>query len=166
MGVHVINKEDRLRWAMQDKMAEIQAATGTTRPKVKLQRAHSCIGPFPGCRRLTELSPRKSSAVAFLEQKLLRSSCADPSSPTVREKLYEGVSHEEEGKHQYLKMRARQPLKHRYGSMPPTTAMEIGLNRPEDEYRASKFCHQPVMEAGFYRVNGVVTYANLPEVRK
>merc|ERR1719222_1731257 len=106
-----------MRWAMLDRQMEARAALGLTKSQseVKLPRAHSSIGPFPGCRRIVKLSPRKSSAVAFLEQKLQRSSCADPSRPTVREKLYEGVSHEEEGRFQYLKMRARQPLKHRYG---------------------------------------------------
>mmetsp|Transcript_66195 Transcript_66195/g.132811 ORF Transcript_66195/g.132811 Transcript_66195/m.132811 type:complete len:188 (-) Transcript_66195:222-785(-) len=157
----VIGKEDKLRWKMLDKQQEIRAASGP-RKAVTLPRAHSCIGPFPGCRRMAELSPRKSAAVCFIEQKLLRSSSQDPLRPTVRERLYEGVSCEEQGRHAYLKHRYRQSVQERYGGMPATSSQEIGFSRPEGEYRASRYCHKPVIEGGFYRTNGVVTYENLP----
>merc|ERR1719491_137157 len=130
------------------------AASGTMRASVKLPRAHSSIGPFPGCRTLQQRSPRKSASVAFLEQKLLNTSCADPARPTVREKLYEGVSKMGEGRHGYLKMRAGQPVQHRFGSSPMTSTQEYGFMKPEYEYRASRNCHHPVMEGGFFRVNG------------
>mmetsp|Transcript_15735 Transcript_15735/g.47193 ORF Transcript_15735/g.47193 Transcript_15735/m.47193 type:complete len:188 (-) Transcript_15735:139-702(-) len=159
---NIIGKEDKLRWQMLDKQQEIREASGKPRRTLTLPRAHSCIGPFPGCRRVAELSPRKSAAVCFLEQKLLKSSSQDPLRPTVRERLYEGVSHEEQGRHSYLQHRYRQTVQDRYGEQPMTSSMEIGFRRPEGEYRASKFCHKPVIEGGFYRTNGVVTYENLP----
>mmetsp|Transcript_37653 Transcript_37653/g.117333 ORF Transcript_37653/g.117333 Transcript_37653/m.117333 type:complete len:190 (+) Transcript_37653:51-620(+) len=160
----IIGKEDKLRWQSLDKQQEMRAteASGKPRKQVTLPRAHSCIGPYPGCRRLAQLSPRKSAAVCFLEQKLLRSSSQDPLRPTVRERLYEGVSHEEQGRHAYLNRRYKQSIQDRYGGQAATSSQEIGFRRPEGEYRASVFCHKPVIEGGFYRTNGVVTYDNLP----
>mmetsp|Transcript_103478 Transcript_103478/g.299403 ORF Transcript_103478/g.299403 Transcript_103478/m.299403 type:complete len:190 (-) Transcript_103478:74-643(-) len=162
----VINKEDKTRWQMQDRMVQAHAASGTVRPPYKLPRAHSCIGPFPGCRTLQELSPRKSASVALLEQRLLRSSHADPSNPTTREKLYAGVSREGEGRLGYLRERTKLPPQKRFGSTPMTSSHEIGWSPPDGEYRASRHAHHPVMEAGFFRRNGVVTYKNLPDQRK
>mmetsp|Transcript_82848 Transcript_82848/g.268078 ORF Transcript_82848/g.268078 Transcript_82848/m.268078 type:complete len:188 (+) Transcript_82848:87-650(+) len=164
--MNIIGKEDKLRWKSLDRQQEIMSASGKQRKVVTLPRAHSCIGPFPGCRRLQELSPRKSAATCFLEQKLLRSSSQDPLRPTVRERLYEGVSHEEEGRHVYLNLRARQTVRERYGDYPATSSQVIGFHRPAGEYRASKFCHKPVIEGGFYRTNGTATHENLPSSQR
>mmetsp|Transcript_9560 Transcript_9560/g.20979 ORF Transcript_9560/g.20979 Transcript_9560/m.20979 type:complete len:188 (+) Transcript_9560:339-902(+) len=162
----VIGKEDKSRWNMQDKMAALHRTNGVERKRVKLPRAHSCIGPFPGCRTLQVLSPRKSASVAFLEQRLQRSSHVDPLNPTVRERLYEGVSREGQGRAGYLRRRSDVPPPKRYGSTPATSAQEIGWSRPEYEYRASKFSHHPVMEVGFYRNTGVATHMDLPAASK
>eukprot|EP00927_Polykrikos_kofoidii_P048928 TRINITY_DN43096_c0_g1_i1.p1 TRINITY_DN43096_c0_g1~~TRINITY_DN43096_c0_g1_i1.p1 ORF type:complete len:216 (+),score=29.13 TRINITY_DN43096_c0_g1_i1:81-650(+) len=164
--VSVIGKEDQLRWKSLDKQAEIMNASGEQRRTVKLQRAHSAIGPFPGCFRRVQLSPRKSASMCFLEQKLLKSSAEDPENPTMRETLYNGVSHEEQGRHEYLKKRSGTTIQHRYGHYAVTTNQAYGFQRAEGEYRASRFCHKPVMEKGFFRVNGTTTYANLPESAK
>mmetsp|Transcript_26252 Transcript_26252/g.55746 ORF Transcript_26252/g.55746 Transcript_26252/m.55746 type:complete len:182 (-) Transcript_26252:54-599(-) len=153
-----IDKEDKLRWSAQDASLASAQASGTVRTRVKLPRAHSSIGPFPGCRRVAELSPRKSAAVCFIEQKL----CRSESTPTMRERLYDGVSAEGLGKAKYLDLRKRVPLPTRY-EQPATSNQVIGFNRPETEYRASPYCHHPVMEHGFFRTNGTVTYTNLPD---
>ncbi|CAE8590866.1 unnamed protein product [Polarella glacialis] len=92
--MQVIAKEDQMRWDSQDKMQEMRNITGEQRAVVKLPRAHSCLGPFPGCRRLAPLSPRKSAAINFLEQKLCRSDSM-PSMPTAHDRLYDGVSKED-----------------------------------------------------------------------
>ncbi|CAE8731397.1 unnamed protein product, partial [Polarella glacialis] len=103
--MQVIAKEDQMRWDSQDKMQEMRNITGEQR------RAHSCLGPFPGCRRLAPLSPRKSAAINFLEQKLCRSDSM-PSMPTAHDRLYDGVSKEEQGRKAYLKQRNRTSLQH------------------------------------------------------
>jgi hypothetical protein len=161
--VDVINKEDKLRWTSLDKQMKIMQASGDERKPVKLQRAHTSIGPFPGCFRRVQLSPRKSASMCYLEQKLCKTSATDPDNPNTRDKLYTGVSHEEEGKHGYLKDRARTTVQERYGSTPATSNMAFGFQKPQGEYRASRFSHKPVMEKGFFRVNGTATYLNLPE---
>jgi len=158
-----ISKEDRIRWTAQDRNEELRKSMGKTRRTVQLPRAHSCIGPFPGCTIRKELSPRKASAMHFIEQKLQRSSSIDPDRPTVRETLYHGVTREEEGRYSYLNQRKRQTVRDRYGDFPPTTSMAYGFQRPEDEYRASVHCHKPIIEAGFFRVNGTMTHQNLPD---
>lgn len=162
----VIGKEDKLRWSALDKQMKIMEESGVKRKPVKLQRAHTSIGPFPGCFRRVQLSPRKSASICFLEQKLCSSSHEDPEQPTLRELIYEGVSAEEEGKHKYLKLRKSQTLQERFGEQPATTQQIIGWQRPMGEYRASRFCHKPVMEKGFFRTNGTATYLNLPDVKK
>lgn len=165
MQCDTIDKEDKMRWTALDKQLKIMAESGVIRTPVKLQRAHTSIGPFPGCFRRVQLSPRKSASVCFLEQKLCSSSHEDAANPTIRELLYDGVTAEEEGRHKYLKQRARQSLQDRFGGQPATTQQIVGWNRPMGEYRASRFCHKPVMEKGFFRMNGTATYNNLPDVK-
>eukprot|EP00440_Ansanella_granifera_P022927 gb/GFBE01024902.1/.p1 GENE.gb/GFBE01024902.1/~~gb/GFBE01024902.1/.p1 ORF type:complete len:183 (+),score=33.29 gb/GFBE01024902.1/:1-549(+) len=154
----IIGKEDRMRWDMQDKMA----STGQLRPSgVKLPRAHTSIGPFPGCKRNVQLSPRKSAAVCFLEQRLLRAD-SDSKLKTMRDSIYDGVSHEEQGRFSYLKQRADTTIQSRYGEAPATSSQTYGWRRPTGEYRASEYCHKPGVETAFNRPNGVVTYKDLP----
>lgn len=164
--VEVINKEDKLRWASLDRQMEIRASHGMPRKTMSLPRSHSSIGPFPGGRRLTELSPRKSASVCLIEQRLLGSSHQDPSAPSTRERLYTGVSHEEGGRHDYLKRRARVTVQERFGGVKPLTSnMTYGFHRPEVDYRASKFCHKPIIDESFYRVSGTTTHMNLPQAQ-
>jgi len=167
----VINKEDRLRWKALDSQLAIMEASGKPRKSVNLGRSHSCIGPFPGCRRIAELSPRKSASMCFLEQKLERSSAADPANPSTRELLYHGITSESQGRHQYLKIRQRDAtVQERFGHLEPLTAnMHYGFKKPvwpasnNCEYRASKHCHKPKIEGEFFRPNGAITHQNLPD---
>jgi len=70
----------------------------------------------------------------------------------------------EEGRHSYLKDRYKLDIQVRYGDKEPATSSHvIGFRRPQGEYRASKFCHRPLVESEFMRMNGVATYANLPQ---
>merc|ERR1712232_952182 len=111
-----------------------------------------------------KLSPRKSAAMCFIEQKLLAPVSDDgPDRPPTRERLYHGVSAEEEGRYEYLKRRKKHDVEKRYGSAPPTSTMAIGLKRPIGEYRASKHCHKPLVQTQFYRVGGAATHVNLPD---
>lgn len=161
----VIGKEDKLRWKSLDLQMKIREDSGMPRRRVKLQRAHSAIGPFPGCFRRVELSPRKSATQNFLEQKLCGSSHEDPDNPSLRDLLCTGVSHEEQGRHEYLKKRAAIPLNERYKNGGLTSSQSYGYLRPEGEYRASRNCHKPVLDKEF-RVSGVMTYLNLPDIQK
>eukprot|EP00747_Dinoflagellata_sp_TGD_P162591 gnl/TRDRNA2_/TRDRNA2_180347_c0_seq1.p1 gnl/TRDRNA2_/TRDRNA2_180347_c0~~gnl/TRDRNA2_/TRDRNA2_180347_c0_seq1.p1 ORF type:complete len:188 (+),score=24.02 gnl/TRDRNA2_/TRDRNA2_180347_c0_seq1:115-678(+) len=157
-----INKEDMLRWETLEKQMEIEAKTGLPRRPVKLPRPHTNIGAYPGCKRNVLLSPRKSAAICFLEQKLLKSSCSDPAMPTVRERLYEGTSQTEEGRYAYLKLRNQMSTKDRYGG-PQTTSQLVGLERPKGEYRASKFARTPGIIGEIMRPCGTQTHLNLPD---
>mmetsp|Transcript_33644 Transcript_33644/g.60890 ORF Transcript_33644/g.60890 Transcript_33644/m.60890 type:complete len:181 (-) Transcript_33644:45-587(-) len=153
----IISKEDKSRWEGQDKAR----STGSLRTGlVKLPRAHTTIGAFPGQTRNVVLSPRKSAAVCFLEQRLLRAE-SDSKIQTMRDSLYEGVTAEEQGKHKYLKLRAGVVPQKRYVD-PATTSMTYGWQKPAGEYRASPFCHKPGVETGFMRPNGTQTYKDLP----
>merc|ERR1712032_1741851 len=86
--------------------------------------------------------------------------------PPTRDRLYKGVSAEEEGRYEYLKERKKHDVKHRYGKAPPTSSQQIGFKRPPGDYRASKFCHRPLVQTQFFRVGGTATYMNLPDNRK
>mmetsp|Transcript_26604 Transcript_26604/g.79366 ORF Transcript_26604/g.79366 Transcript_26604/m.79366 type:complete len:198 (+) Transcript_26604:81-674(+) len=163
----IINREDKLRWNMNDRQMEARKSLGMSGSEVKLPRAHSCIGPFPGCRRIAPLSPRKSSAQHYLEQKLLKSSASDPSNMTHHDILNHGVSHEGQGRKAYLKERYKIPLRDRFES--PVTANQFcgfrAKDQPsqKDEFVASAFGHQPLMETQFFRSNGVpIRMDNLP----
>mmetsp|Transcript_5311 Transcript_5311/g.11790 ORF Transcript_5311/g.11790 Transcript_5311/m.11790 type:complete len:191 (+) Transcript_5311:118-690(+) len=163
----IISTEDRLRWAQLDRQEEARKASGVPRPTVKLPRAHSAIGPFPGCRRIVELSPRRSAACNYIEEKLIRSaSVAEQARPSTQERLYLGVSAEEKGRHEYLKRRKVYGVREKFGNVEmalPTTSMQYGFLQPTEEYRASKFCHKPFIENTFYRVSGAETHRNLPD---
>jgi hypothetical protein len=170
---YVCQKEDKLRWKALDRQMEIQAQTGSQRPKPNLGRSHSCIGPFPGCRRNVELSPRKSASVCFLEQKLLGGSHEDPERPRTREHLYEGVSQQGQGKKNYLKQRVEKYSVHqRFGEIEPgTTNQAFGFKKPvfsgpNGEYVASKYCHKPGVTESFFRPNGAKTHLDPPVSRK
>mmetsp|Transcript_56518 Transcript_56518/g.132549 ORF Transcript_56518/g.132549 Transcript_56518/m.132549 type:complete len:193 (-) Transcript_56518:121-699(-) len=164
----VIAKEDKLRWAQLDRTEAARlAGGGKPRPLVKLPRAHSSIGPFPGQRRLVELSPRRSAACSYIAEKLIRSaSAAEQERPSTQERLYLGVSAEEKGRFEYLKRRKAYSVRERFGDIEqnlPTTSMQYGFVRPTEEYRASKHCHKPYIEGTFYRVSGVQTFRDLPD---
>eukprot|EP00930_Biecheleria_cincta_P024697 TRINITY_DN17653_c0_g1_i1.p2 TRINITY_DN17653_c0_g1~~TRINITY_DN17653_c0_g1_i1.p2 ORF type:complete len:186 (+),score=15.92 TRINITY_DN17653_c0_g1_i1:68-625(+) len=161
----VIGKEDKLRWCMQDKAKEMAASTGSLPRTVSLPRAHTSIGPYPGCKRNVTLSPRKSAAVHFLEQRLLRAD-SDSKIKSMRDNIYDGVSAELQGRYKYLRQRAGTSVQSRFGDNPPTTNHTYGFKKPFGEYRASIYCHKPGVETGFNRPNGVVTYTNLPTMRR
>eukprot|EP00933_Yihiella_yeosuensis_P058531 TRINITY_DN59093_c0_g1_i1.p1 TRINITY_DN59093_c0_g1~~TRINITY_DN59093_c0_g1_i1.p1 ORF type:complete len:192 (+),score=26.29 TRINITY_DN59093_c0_g1_i1:74-649(+) len=166
MQMDTIGKEDRLRWRSLDKQLEYSRSVGNLREPgtVKLPRAHSSLGPFPGCKRNVVLSPRKSSAIHFIEQKLLRAE-SEAKMTTMEHMLYSGVSQQEEGKHKYLKLRAGTSLQHRYGEAPATTMQAYGWKKPVfpgGEYRASPFCHKPGVDTAFNRANGARPYLDLP----
>ncbi|CAE7484328.1 unnamed protein product [Symbiodinium pilosum] len=145
---------------MLDKQMEFRRSQGEIRT-VKLPRAHTNIGPFPGCKRNAQLSPRKSAAVCFLEQRLLRAD-SDSKIQTMRDSLYDGVSGTGEGRYKYLKHRAKTSIQSRYGDEPTTTSQEYGWSRPTGEYRASPYCHKPGVVDAFNRPSGVITYKDLP----
>merc|ERR1712232_1415130 len=113
-----------------------------------LPRAHTSIGAYPGCRRNVELSPRKSASMCFLEQKLLRSSASCPERPSTGDRLYTGVTKEEQGRYEYLKRRNRYDVAHRHRhhhEALPTSSMTYGFKRSPGEYRASRYCHKPII---------------------
>ncbi|CAJ1447310.1 unnamed protein product, partial [Effrenium voratum] len=118
-----------LRWAMLDKQMELRKSTGQLRTEpVKMPRAHTNIGPFPGCTRNVKLSPRKSAAVCFLEQRLLRAD-SDSKIKTMKDSLYDGVSGCGEGRYKYLKLRSTTDLNKRYAE-PATSSQEFGWTQP------------------------------------
>eukprot|EP00931_Biecheleriopsis_adriatica_P100466 TRINITY_DN75783_c0_g1_i1.p1 TRINITY_DN75783_c0_g1~~TRINITY_DN75783_c0_g1_i1.p1 ORF type:complete len:155 (+),score=15.61 TRINITY_DN75783_c0_g1_i1:129-593(+) len=122
----VVSKENRLRWSTQDKVR----STGSLITGVhKLPRAHSTIGGHPGHMRSVPLSPRKSAALFALEQRYLKSD-TDSKTQATRDKLYEGVSADGQGRQAYLKARADIPLKQRYGRFPQTSSQAYGFGDP------------------------------------
>mmetsp|Transcript_54473 Transcript_54473/g.117936 ORF Transcript_54473/g.117936 Transcript_54473/m.117936 type:complete len:163 (-) Transcript_54473:173-661(-) len=160
MGLNILNnrqlmehivKEERCRW---------------NHPSTVLQRSgkEAAQARSPPVSARTAGSDR-SAALRFLEEKTGSSTDVadlDTPRPGTRELLYRGVSHDGEGRAEYLKQRRKHGVLERYG-MPLTETQWYGqFSSDSNQYAASPNCRKPIIQRSFFRTMGVATYKDLP----
>lgn len=141
----IIEKEDRARWN------HANGPRGETLRNVGEQTlATTCAA---------KLRSRPSAAIRFLEEKAGLENCRRPST---RETLYKGVSHDGEGRADYLRQRRKYDVIERNG-MPVTETHWYGHGTKDISY-VSAHCKKPIIQRSFFRTQGVNTHRDLPGV--
>jgi len=149
LAMESIRKEERTRWNHDAR---------TTGSMTLRDAGGVLVTP-----RLNSATPRVSAAVRFLEEK---TGLADPAAdrPLTRELLYRGVSHDGNGRAEYLKERKKYNVLDRYG-IPCTVSHQYGLGDDGKEttnFAASPNCKKPIVQRSFFRAMGVATYKDPP----
>lgn len=103
--------------------------------------------------------PNMSSAQYFVDE--LMDLVPTDHRPSTPEALYLGTSHDDKGRRDYLKRRARMPVQSRY-AFPVTANMEYGFVDPVPQPHATTFRRKNTVQKSFFRAQGAVTYLNIP----
>eukprot|EP00929_Paragymnodinium_shiwhaense_P045089 TRINITY_DN23081_c0_g1_i1.p1 TRINITY_DN23081_c0_g1~~TRINITY_DN23081_c0_g1_i1.p1 ORF type:complete len:165 (+),score=35.92 TRINITY_DN23081_c0_g1_i1:90-584(+) len=115
-------------------------------------------------------TPRKrpvtvSAAMRFLEEKVglaeLDSANVEDGRPPTRQALYRGVSHDGQGRAEYLRLRKKYGVLERYDT-PQTVTHDYGVGTDKVLYTASVNCKKPIIQSSFYRPMGVQTHKDMP----
>jgi len=73
--------------------------------------------------------------------------------PSTREKLYRGVSHDGQGRAQYLRLRKKYGVTERYET-PQTMTHDYGSGTDKFQYSASVNCRKPIIQSSFLSSHG------------
>mmetsp|Transcript_91492 Transcript_91492/g.259117 ORF Transcript_91492/g.259117 Transcript_91492/m.259117 type:complete len:172 (-) Transcript_91492:38-553(-) len=154
--VETITKEERTRWnhPLLQKMREERRGGQNGRTAEALISAR---GP-----RASSMTTPRSAAVRFLEEKT--GTLAPAKDLPVREMLYRGVSHDGNGRVEYLRARKKCTVTERYGRPLTEThayGWELGTGSASTA-AASPNCRKPIIQKSFFRPMGVETHKNLP----